>query len=61
MLKIAGKLVSDAKPRAVKLNFESFFISSRGEYTIFPHIYLLQKVNIFVKTSGRKNLLSVEV
>ena len=36
MLKITGKLMPEAKPMALSLWFTAFFISSRGQYTIFP-------------------------
>ena len=35
MLKITGKLVTEAKPRAVNLWFEAFFIYCRVVYAIF--------------------------
>ena len=37
MLKTAGKLAPEAKPRVVNLLFQVFFVYSRVAYTIFPH------------------------
>ena len=39
MLKTAGKLAPEAKPRVVNLLFQAFFIYSRVAYTIFPHTF----------------------
>ena len=39
MLKIAGKLAPEAKPRVVNLLFQAFFVYSRVAYTIFPHTF----------------------
>ena len=37
MLKTAGKLAPEAKPRVVNLLFQAFFVYSRVAYTIFPN------------------------
>ena len=58
MLKMIGKLMPEAKPRSLGMWFTTFFNSSRGQYTIFPAIYLLPKVTF---TIGRKTLLSAGV
>ena len=39
MLKTAGKLAPEAKPRVVILLFLAFFVYSRVAYTIFPHTF----------------------
>lgn len=39
MLKTAGKLAPEAKPRVVNLLFQAFFVYSRVAYTIFPHTF----------------------
>ena len=54
MLKKAGKLAPEAKPRVVNLLFQAFFVYSRVAYTIFPHIIPSAKSGTFVKTAGRE-------
>ena len=39
MLKTAGKLAPEVKPRMVNLLFQAFFVYSRVAYTIFPHTF----------------------
>ena len=39
MLKTAGKLAPEAKPRVVNLLFQAFLVYSRVAYTIFPHTF----------------------
>ena len=39
MVKTAGKLSPEAKPRVVNLLFQAFFVYSRVAYTIFPHTF----------------------
>ena len=39
MLKTAGKLAPEAKPRVVNLLLHAFFVYSRVAYTIFPHTF----------------------
>ena len=39
MPKIIGKLMPEAKPRVINLLFQAFFVYSRGQYTIFSHIF----------------------
>ena len=39
MLKTAGELAPEAKPRVVNLLFQAFFVYSRVAYTIFPHTF----------------------
>ena len=39
MLKTAGKLAPEAKPRVANLLFQAFFVYSRVAYTIFPHTF----------------------
>ena len=39
MLKTAGKLAPEAKPRLVNLLFQAFFVYSRVAYTIFLHTF----------------------
>ena len=39
MLKTAGKLAPEAKPRVVNMLFQAFFVYSRVVYSIFPHTF----------------------
>ena len=39
MLKTAVKVAFEAKPRAINLLFQAFFVYSRVAYTIFPHTF----------------------
>ena len=59
MVKTTGKLLPEAKPRALSLWFMAFLFSPEANILFF--LIPFAKSNIFVKTRERKDLFSAGV